>query len=222
MSPGSRAGPAPTHQLDDVAGVPRRPRRWQLAAAIAGVALVGAAVVVLVRPGSGPAQVVHGGADAGTPSSPGRAIDAAAIAQATDAAIAQAADAIPAIADAATAISPATFDGKAKRFAFQVTVTPGVPDPDQPFELAVTLTDLDPALRAAAVAGTLTANLELAYFKDHVQVHASTHRVGLDGKFTVVLSVPRVAKHHAHLDLLINGREVDHAHFDLFPTLEPR
>jgi hypothetical protein len=37
-----------------------------------------------------------------------------------------------------------------------------------------------------------------------------------------VQSVPGVAKHHVHLDLLIGGHEVEHVHFDLFPSLMPK
>jgi serine/threonine-protein kinase len=191
---------------------PPRRGRGALIAAIVGVAVVGGAIALIAFTRGGGAQ-------------PAEARTAPAPTDAAPPAVKPTSTTDAAVTDPGMIVAPIptdTYAGTSKRFTYTVTVTPSLPTADQPFELDIELAGMDAELRGAAAAGTLAAKLELAYFKDHVQVHESTHLVGADGHIHVVLSVPRVAKHHAHLDLLIGGREVEHVHFDLFPSLMPR
>ena len=201
---------ARTHDAadDSLLAVAGAPRRWIVPVVLAGLALTATVVVIIVilaRPGGGTTSAPR---DAG--------LVTTAIRDATGSAAGSIA--IDAGASAAT-VPGATFAINGHGFAGTLVARPAIPIAGQPEELTVELGTLEPGLRAAAAAGRLTASIELRYYKDHSLVEESHHVLDSEGRFTVTPRLPHSARYHAHIDLLVDGKEVDHARIDLFPEL---
>ena len=192
-------------------------RRWILPVVVGAFAIAAAAVTVIALRGSRPPGAL--------PASAARAVahvDAAVVVAGTAAPAADAAALVvpdAPTADAAMASPGATFAIAGRRFAGTLVARPAIPIAGQRVELTVEIGTLDAGLQEAAAEGRLTATIELRYFKDHSLVEESTHRLDASGRFTVTPRLAHSAKHHAHVDLLVDGKEVDHAKVDLFPDL---
>lgn len=186
-------------------------RRWIVPVALAGLALAAATVVIIVivaRPGGG---TVSAPRDSGSVATASR--DATGSAVAAVAAVATDAGASAAV------VQGATFAINGHGFAGTLVARPAVPVAGEPEELTIEIRTLEPGLRAAAAAGRLTATIEVRYYKDHSLIEESRHVLDSKGRFTVAPRFVHSAKHHAHIDLLVDGREIDHAKVDLFPEL---
>ena len=206
----ARRPPAPTMPDEDDLAPPRR-RSWLVLAVLGALVLAGGAAVFWFL-GHG---ARHEGRDAAVamPTPDVRpAADGAVASTPIDAVADASVDAAPVIAGASFALRGHTFTGT-------IIARPAVPVAGEPVELSIELTSLDAKTRAAAKAGTLTATIELRYFKDHSLVEESSHPLDESARFTVTPRLAHAAKHHAHVDLLIDGKEVDHAKVDLFPDL---
>ncbi len=193
-------------------------RKWIIPVTIGGLALAATAVVLLVLRGSGTTAPRDAGMVA-TTSGDATVSDVSTDAPATgSAAVATTPDA--GASDAAAVVPGATFAIHGHGFAGTLVARPAIPIAGQPVELSIELATLDTGLREAAVAGRLTATIEVRYFKDHSIVEESSHVVDATGRFTVTPRLTHSSKHHAHIDLLVDGKEVDHAKVDLFPDLQ--
>jgi tRNA A-37 threonylcarbamoyl transferase component Bud32 len=183
-------------------------RRWIVPVVLAGLALAATVVVIMVinaRPGGGTANAPR---DAGLVATASR--DATGTAVAAVAADARASAAV---------VQGATFAINGHGFAGTLVARPAVPVAGEAEELTIEIATLEPGLRAAAAAGRLTATIEVRYYKDHSLVEESRHVLDSNGRFTVTPRFAHSAKHHAHIDLLVDGKEIDHAKVDLFPEL---
>jgi len=192
---------------DDDVPPPAQSRRWLVGIGVLVlVAAAGAGAFYLLRREPGTVR-----RDAGVvATSKDATSDALVVAVTPDAAVAD--------ANAPTPVG-ATFPLRGHAFAGTLVTRPAVPVAGEPLEVVVELTTLSQAARNAARAGKLSASLEVRYFKDHSLVEESTHVLDASGRFTTTLRLPHAAKHHAHVDLLIDGKEIDHAKVDLFPEL---
>ena len=189
----------PDVATDDVAATTRR--TWIVPALLGAIAIAGAAAAyALLGHSSITAQRDAGRVGAATAGS-----DAAVASPPADAAL-----------DAPPAMPGATYALRGHGFAGTIVVRPAVPIAGEPVELAIELSAFESELRDAAKAGKVTATIELRYFKDHALVTQSSHVLDESARFTVMLQLPRAGKHHVHLDLLVDGKEVDHATLDLF------
>ena len=218
--------PAATHGAapdDALLAMPRPRRSWLAPAGIGGVALVGTAIAFFA---------LRGGAPQGAPADAGAIAmgvhDAAVLGPPPDAAPAAPDAGRVATIDAGTGPAPvtlaigpgATFEVQGHGFRGTVVARPAVPVAGEVVELTVELSTLEPAYREAAAAGRLGATIEVRYFKDHSLVEESRHELDASARFTVSVRLAHAAKHHAHIDLLLDGKEVDHAKVDLFPDLK--
>jgi tRNA A-37 threonylcarbamoyl transferase component Bud32 len=177
-------------------------RRWILALGIGLIAAVGVAVALFPRSGrpttlndTGSSAVVRDGAEVVV--MPGDA-------------------AVMVIAPVDAAVSEVTYQVFGHDFVGTLVVRPAIPIAGQRSELTVHLTTLAPQLREAAVAGRLSANIEVGYFTDHSLVEESRHVIDADARFSVSPRLAHAGKHHARIDLLVDGKGVDHAKVDLF------
>ncbi len=194
-------------------------RRWIVPATIGGLALAATALVITIalRGGgttatardAGLVATAHGDAAVAIVSADAATADSATTPVATDART----------LDAAAMVPGATFAINGRGFAGTLVARPAIPIAGEPVELSIELGSLESGLREAAATGRLTATIEVRYFKDHSLVEESSHVLDATGRFTVTPLFAHSAKHHAHIDLLVDGKEVDHAKVDLFPDL---
>jgi len=205
--PPRRPEPAVDDDLLDAAGVRRRGvLPWLILGAL--VLAGGAVAVALLRPGGGGARPAAAIADAAPVVA--RPIDAGIDAAAT------VADAAPAPVDAA--ITPAwAHEGRGDSFTY-VASTATERHAEQPFVLTISLADLAHPAAHALEHDRLHANLELAYFKDHSIVHASTHHLDASLQLRAEIVVPKPGKHHVHVELLAGDRRIGQARFDIVVT----
>ena len=183
-------------------------RRWIVPATIGGLALAATALVIIIA--------LRGGGTTATPRDAGLVATANSDA-AVATVIADAPEARP--PDAAAMVPGATFAINGRGFTGTLVARPAIPIAGEPVELSIELGTLETNLREAAATGRLTATIEVRYFKDHSLVEESSHVLDATGRFTVTPRFAHSAKHHAHIDLLVDGKEVDHAKVDLFPDL---
>ncbi len=193
-------------------------RTWIVPVTIGGFALAAIAVAIIALrgggttsapPDSGLLATASGDAAVSILGADAPATDSATVAVTTDAGTFDVAEMVPG----------ATFAINGHGFAGTIVARPAVPIAGEPVELSIELGTLETGLREAAVAGRLTATIELRYFKDHSLIEESSHVLDATGRFTVTPRFAHSGKHHAHLDLLVDGKEVDHAKVDLFPEL---
>ena len=202
--------PAPTTRrfADDDEPVVTRRRRRILPLALLGAAVVLAGVLVIIA--------TH---HSSRPERPAVARADAAIAAATDASpiVAPGSDAS---VSADAAIEGLTVALHGRRANGTLVVHPALPIAGERIELAVQLSDLDPKLGEAAAAGKLMASVEVEYYKTDTLV-APPLSIPVDKTWHFAVSVPiaHATKHHVHIDLIVDGAEVDHLKADLWPDL---
>jgi eukaryotic-like serine/threonine-protein kinase len=193
----------PNAAMGDVAATTRR--TWVVPALLGTIAIAGAAAAYVLLGHSGNTAQRDAGPVAPAGSAATAVSDAAVASPPADAAL-----------ETPPAMPGVTYALRGHGFTGTIVARPSVPIAGEPVELAIELTPFESELRDAAKAGKVTATIELRYFKDHALVAQSSHVLDESARFTMVPRLPRTGRHHVHLDLLVDGKEVDHATLDLF------
>lgn len=214
-SPAPRTTAAPTARVDeDDLVVVAQPHRRAWLVIVGAAVLIVAGIVVVTRKTETRRPVAVSAAsvppDAAL-AAPPRLVDASA-------APSDAAQLTRPLDDAAGDL--AMYSLRGQHVAGTLTVHPALPVAGTRVELDVELSDLDASLRAAQATRTLVANVVVEYYKtDTAVAPAYTTQVDASGRFAVSVPIVHAAKHHVHIDLLVDGKEVDHVKANLWPDL---